>query len=101
VSFFFLNSNFDGSDINSPIIGYLDESFGDGLEIGTFQQRILELEKNTAFRYDNLYYTVDNYTDPLEFYSLGFNTFRDVPYDSSNNLLLEYRLKESQLYIEY
>ena len=53
--FFFLNTNFDGSNIESPLSGYLDTTNQDKFKLGSTVVRTIPLKANVGFLKDSYY----------------------------------------------
>jgi|LakMenEpi03Aug12_release.lakeMendotaPanAssembly.Ray.scaffolds.fasta_scaffold3386092_1 hypothetical protein len=53
--FFFLNTNFDGSNIESPLSGFLDTKNQDKFKLGSTVVRTIPLKSNVGFLKDSYY----------------------------------------------
>lgn len=42
LEFFYLNTNFDGSNVETPILGYLDMLYKEGIEDNSYKLRLIE-----------------------------------------------------------
>ena len=59
---FFLNTNFDGTNITEPLFNYLDFSMKQGLSYTSRKTTVMELSSNVGMLKDN-YLGIDSDTD--------------------------------------
>ena len=67
IKFFFMNTNFDGSDISKPLHGFFDLSLT--MKLGTELKQVttVDLEENVAILEDS-YYGIESWSKQLKFY---------------------------------
>ena len=69
---FFLNTNFDGKNIDIPLVNYLDFSFNDGLEIGKKKTTTILMNSNFGELNDDYFgFSADVESDYRDFYQLS------------------------------
>ena len=100
LQFFYLNAIFEKS-LPFPVQSYIDNTFySEGINPGSFTQYTIQLMKNFGYRQDSYFFSSNDTTDPIQFYELDQISTSTFGADT-NGRLLQYRFRESMLYIEY
>ena len=68
---FFLDTNFDGSNITEPLFSYLDFSMKQGMAYGTSKVTELTLNSNIGILHDSYLGLDSRDTEYLSFFQLG------------------------------
>ena len=100
LQFFYLNAIFEKS-LTFPVQSYIDNTFySEGINPGSFTQYTIQLMKNFGYRQDSYFFSSNDTTDPIQFYELDQISTSTFGADTKGRLL-QYRFRESMLYIEY
>ena len=102
MEFFFLNTNFDGSNIEKPLFGFLDSSLSLLTSKRNIRTALIQLEENVAILEDSYYGFTPEKSEYLKFYQLA-SIYRDEHYSEGKGKydVLEVKFKQNISYVVY
>ena len=99
---FFVNSNFDGTNIAIPLFNYLDFSFKTGLEFDREKVTTIQLNSNVGILHDSyLGSTPQDEKNYLTFFQLGNYFNSEYSRSSVDSNFASYIFTENIIYTEY
>lgn len=100
IEFFYLNTNFDGSNIETPLVNYLDFSLKNGLEYGRAKSTVILLDPNVGILNDSYLGSSPELDSYLTFYQSS-SSFGSEYARADSKTLMRYTFTENTVYREY